>query len=76
MCDQSSFDEAQKQFSGLAQGVVQSYESGVGDITLQQIAQSHCDPPTKIGYVQYIITSKYDNNLQNIPLALTDLKRI
>jgi hypothetical protein len=73
--DQSKFDEAQKQFSGLVQGVVQSYESGVGEITLQQITQSQCDPPTKIGYVQYIIASKYDNNLQNIPLALTELKR-
>ena len=72
--DKDSINTTLARWNVQSQQVVTSYENEVGPITNDQIMQSSCFPPTKIGYVEYIIKTRYDGDPLKIPPTLAGLQ--
>ncbi|MCD4650934.1 MAG: hypothetical protein K8S56_04020 [Candidatus Cloacimonetes bacterium] len=72
--DKDSINTTLARWNIRSQQVVTSYESEVGLITNDQIMQSSCFPPTKIGYVEHIIQTKYDGDPMKLPPTLAGLQ--
>ncbi|GBE74755.1 MAG: hypothetical protein VKL60_11855 [Sphaerospermopsis sp.] len=72
--DQDLLKKREQCYEQVSQRVVSIYERDVEIITEKKISKSKCYPATKIGYVQYIINTKYDGCTQKLPSTLAILQ--
>jgi hypothetical protein len=57
------------------QAVINSWENGVGaPISASEIKTSGCFPETKLGYIQYQVTKRWNGDVNEIPSSLNEFK--
>ncbi len=65
--DKQNLGTLQQKFGSQTKVAISAYEAAFGTVTQQQIDDSKCWPANKLGYIQYIVSLKYNDDPQQIP---------
>lgn len=70
--DRRVMQTEQANASAQIQDVINAWESSMGLITEEQ--KQEAIPPSKLGYIQYMVQDKWGNDIDKIPSSLNDFK--